>query len=265
MTLMLTCAEVTDHLTDFMEGATPFSLRWRMRTHLSLCPGCKAFLESLRQLPLLVRTALAAEEEPPAAARAALSGALARLVLRSPTTQALAGGQPRPKVADLLAGDGSSDLLGLLQRTQAALHEGPLPTAPPYLPAEILQELPPQSAWSWWGLGLGGARLARVQRSGNGRQELFLLAMPPHCRFPLHGHGGAETLLVLQGGLEDGPRHGQPGDWFHHAEHPAEHAPVADATGCWALVCCDSDALRLQGWRGWVQRFLGFYFSPSTR
>jgi predicted anti-sigma-YlaC factor YlaD len=79
MSLLLTCSQVTNHLTNYLEGATSRTLRWRMRTHLSLCPGCRAFLSSLQALPELVRGALAPAPEPPLEAREALAGALTRL------------------------------------------------------------------------------------------------------------------------------------------------------------------------------------------
>ena len=87
MNPLLTCSQVTDRLTDYQEGATPFALRWRMRIHLSLCPGCKAFLRALKQLPTLVRVALSPSADPAPEAKAALKGALARLGQSKPGAQ----------------------------------------------------------------------------------------------------------------------------------------------------------------------------------
>lgn len=247
MTLLLTCHQVTDRLTDYDEGALPRLFRWRMATHLSLCPGCRAFLASLRRIPGLVKAALAEEPETPPEARTALAGALARL------------GRPRlrvpgPAAETLAAGEA---LLPYLAKSQAAVAAGLLPREAPYLPAEVLADLPDPNTWRWWSLGLGGARMARLKTCDQGHSDLYLLHMPPGGRFPAHRHQGAESLLVLQGGLEDGTTHGDPGTWFHYtAGHPG-HAPVADATGCWALVWAETDAVRLEGWRGWAQRLLG--------
>lgn len=249
MTLLLTCTQVTERLTDHLEGALPARLRWRVATHLALCPGCRAFLASLRRVPGLVRAATTAPPAPlPEGARAALAGALARL------------GQPRPRVPAVVAtalAEGHADpLLALLARTQAALLAGRGEGEAPFLPAEIREGIPPADAWSWWRAGLGGARIARVTRSLETGLELLLVTLPGGGRFPAHGHCGTEHLLVLQGGLDDGVTHAGPGTWLHYpATHP-QHAPSADAEGCWALVVVEPSAVRMAGWRGWAQRLL---------
>lgn len=96
MTLLLTCSQVTDRITDYLEGATSLSLRWRMRTHILVCPGCRAFLRSLQRLPDLVTRALSQGSEPPAEARAALNGALAHLARVGQPSDSVANREGNP-------------------------------------------------------------------------------------------------------------------------------------------------------------------------
>lgn len=247
MSLLFTCRDVSGRLTDLEEGALPWATRLRVRAHLALCAGCRAFRASLRALPGLVRPALAPIPDP-APARAALAGALARL------------GRPRTRVPAAIQEALDAGTADPLLRVQARVHQwlrepGPSPEAP-YLPADVLEALPPPSAWPWWRLGLGGARMARLLTSPDGRHELLLLALPEGRRFPAHRHGGAESLLVLQGGLDDGARHADRGTWLHYAAGHPPHAPRAEGGACWALILADADAVHLEGWRGLAQTLL---------
>ncbi len=249
MGLLFTCAQVTERLTELQEGALPPLAALRVRTHLGLCAGCRALLRSMRALPRLVREALpSGETAAPPEARSALAGALARL------------GQPRPRIPEPLARELAStkpDLpLRLMALAYQILAEGRQAPDEPHLPPEVLRELPTPDTWSWWDRGLGGARMARVATSEDRRHELYVLHMPGGRSIPRHHHEGAESLVVLRGGLSDGVRHGDPGDWlYYEAGHPA-HAPTAEEGGCWVLIRCDAGAVRLQGWRGWIQRLM---------
>lgn len=44
----LTCKEVVELLSDYVEGALPPCTRARVRAHLETCPGCMAYLAQLR-------------------------------------------------------------------------------------------------------------------------------------------------------------------------------------------------------------------------
>ena len=52
---MLTCRDVTEHATDFMEGALPVRTHLAMRLHLFLCRMCRAYLHQLRRTVGLLR------------------------------------------------------------------------------------------------------------------------------------------------------------------------------------------------------------------
>lgn len=45
----LTCHEVIDLLTDYLEDALPAKERRRVEEHLAICDGCTAYLETLRE------------------------------------------------------------------------------------------------------------------------------------------------------------------------------------------------------------------------
>jgi predicted anti-sigma-YlaC factor YlaD len=61
----LTCKEVTEALTHYLEGSLSFGERVRFQMHLGMCFGCRRYL---RQMKLTIRTlgALPAEPIPPA-------------------------------------------------------------------------------------------------------------------------------------------------------------------------------------------------------
>jgi anti-sigma factor RsiW len=44
----ITCREFVELATDFLEGRLPASERERFEDHLTLCPGCQAYMEQLR-------------------------------------------------------------------------------------------------------------------------------------------------------------------------------------------------------------------------
>ena len=46
---MLTCAELVELVTDYMEDALSDEDRRRFEEHVAICPPCRAYLEQMRQ------------------------------------------------------------------------------------------------------------------------------------------------------------------------------------------------------------------------
>jgi anti-sigma factor (TIGR02949 family) len=46
---LLTCKEVVEIVTDYLEGTMSPELRKRFEDHLSTCEGCSAYLEQMRE------------------------------------------------------------------------------------------------------------------------------------------------------------------------------------------------------------------------
>lgn len=51
---MLSCKELTELVTDYLEGRLPFWQRMSFQLHLGMCGHCRAYL---RQMRLAIRTA----------------------------------------------------------------------------------------------------------------------------------------------------------------------------------------------------------------
>ena len=47
---LLTCREMVQLITDYLEHALPDAERLRFEHHLSLCDGCTAYLDQMREL-----------------------------------------------------------------------------------------------------------------------------------------------------------------------------------------------------------------------
>jgi anti-sigma factor RsiW len=45
----MTCKELVELVTDYLEGALPDDVRIRLETHLSGCDGCTNYVEQMRQ------------------------------------------------------------------------------------------------------------------------------------------------------------------------------------------------------------------------
>ena len=45
----ITCQEVVELVTDYLEGELDDATRAEMEAHLALCPGCHTYLEQMRQ------------------------------------------------------------------------------------------------------------------------------------------------------------------------------------------------------------------------
>lgn len=64
----MTCREVVELMTDYLDGALPAAERARFEEHLSGCDGCRAYLAQLRTTRTLIGR-LAAEPVPEAVER----------------------------------------------------------------------------------------------------------------------------------------------------------------------------------------------------
>lgn len=47
-TVELTCQELVERVTDYLDGALPHRERVRFEEHLAICAGCRAYLEQMR-------------------------------------------------------------------------------------------------------------------------------------------------------------------------------------------------------------------------
>jgi anti-sigma factor RsiW len=67
----LSCQELVELVTDYLEGALPNGLRERFDAHIAHCTGCQTYLEQMR---MTIRTTgeLSAESVSPEAERALL-------------------------------------------------------------------------------------------------------------------------------------------------------------------------------------------------
>jgi anti-sigma factor RsiW len=57
----MTCKEITELLTDYLEGKLSPLERWRFRWHIGLCKDCRAYL---RQMRATIRIAGRLSDEP---------------------------------------------------------------------------------------------------------------------------------------------------------------------------------------------------------
>lgn len=46
----MSCKELVEVITDYLEGTLPVPDRMRFEEHLSICPGCQIYLEQMRQV-----------------------------------------------------------------------------------------------------------------------------------------------------------------------------------------------------------------------
>jgi anti-sigma factor RsiW len=49
----MTCRELVELVTDYIEGALPEGARARFDAHLAACSGCRAYLEQMRRTIVL--------------------------------------------------------------------------------------------------------------------------------------------------------------------------------------------------------------------
>ena len=67
----LSCQELVELVTDYLEGAMPPELRKRFDRHIGKCTGCRTYLEQMRET-IRVTGALTPESLAPEAERALL-------------------------------------------------------------------------------------------------------------------------------------------------------------------------------------------------
>jgi anti-sigma factor RsiW len=60
----MSCQELVELVTDYLEGALEESERARFEAHLEECDGCRAYLAQMRTTVRLVRDAARLEEQP---------------------------------------------------------------------------------------------------------------------------------------------------------------------------------------------------------
>lgn len=240
------CRETTAQLTEYLEGAATWNQRIRSLLHLKLCRGCNRLKIDIERLPQIIdRFARLDPAISASIGEAALTYALAHLHEARPSRKP--AGEVPPAVQHRLLT--TTDVpFRLMARVHAAIVAGTAPKAEPFLPADILAELPPSTEWSWHGRrGLRRAQLWRQEED----VTLSLVFMPPHFTLASHRHEGSESLLVLEGELEHEDRCLTDGDWIH-LEAGSSHRPHAFGTGCWCLVR-DEGGIHYLGPLGWFR------------
>jgi putative transcriptional regulator len=83
-----------------------------------------------------------------------------------------------------------------------------------------------------------GAWHHRLPLSPGVEGDLRLFKFAPGYKFPVHGHGGAEFTLVLQGTFDDATGHYERGD-VQDVDEETEHQPVVGKDGCICLIASD--------------------------
>jgi len=60
----LTCQELVELVTDYLDGALTEAERMRFEAHVSACEGCDRYVDQIRTTVALTRDALILEEHP---------------------------------------------------------------------------------------------------------------------------------------------------------------------------------------------------------
>ncbi len=60
----LTCRELVELVTEYLEGALPPDERLRFEAHVAACEGCERYVEQIRTTVTLTREVRALEERP---------------------------------------------------------------------------------------------------------------------------------------------------------------------------------------------------------
>jgi len=239
------CQDVTFLLTDYLEDAIPWNDKFLLRLHLNHCKGCQQLLADFKALPRLVKESpQAAPGELTPIAEQALAGALRKLGhLECPPPT------PVPEPVRALLASGGDLPLRILAQTHQALFSNGLPREAPYLPPQVLSQLPAPNQWKWH--RAGRVRRALLAVDPKGGQRLSMMRVPPKHQIPEHFHHGTESVLVLEGEMEDAGRCLGNGDWIHF-EMGSSHAPYVFEEGCWCLVR-DEGTVKYQSPLGWLR------------
>jgi putative transcriptional regulator len=123
------------------------------------------------------------------------------------------------------------------------------------LPLALRALVPPPAEQQWSSVLKKGIRFLRLLNEAG--TELFLVRLEPGAAFPhhVHGQGGREIALMLQGGAIVGGRTFEAGDWVEFPGGSA-HAPAAlPDEPCWILAQVQGE-VQLSGWRGLLQRLV---------
>jgi len=249
MGMFWTCEETAAALSDYLDGVLPLGLFLKTRAHLFNCPGCRALLATLRALPALAAGAREPEEAFGPLARQALEGALARLA-RGEAPRAWAAAPVPPEARRML--EACPDFaIRLLASTHEQMARAGAPPSGPYpLPRDTLDRLPPPETWHWLEAE-AGIRKAELFAEPQGSVRLFLVHAPPNSILLPHRHLGSESILVLDGGLDDRGREYGPGEWLHYVDGSC-HAPRIPASGCWCLTR-EEGRVRFMGPADWLR------------
>jgi len=96
----------------------------------------------------------------------------------------------------------------------------------------------------------------RLPLSPGVRGDLRLIRLAPGRRMPLHGHGGSELTLVLDGAFIDTSGEYRRGD-IQDVDYRTDHRPMGDKKlGCVCLIASDRQP-RFKGWFGLLLRLFG--------
>lgn len=229
MSLLISCREAVSRLAEFQDGVLPFAQRLTLRLHLVRCEDCRKILVSLEGLPAFLKQHMEPEAPSPEA-KAALTWALEHIGQEQRSRASLA--HPIPgELAPLL----TKGIMGLniQERVYKALFMGNPRSETPHVPEAALAELPALELWQWKRLPFSRIKVATLLQEAG--RVLMVMVAPPHYRYPAHVHVGAESVLVLDGELEDENRQLCTGDWAYY-EPGSMHAPQAGEDGCWTLV-----------------------------
>jgi anti-sigma factor RsiW len=60
----LTCREVLDFLSEYVDGALPAATAAVFEEHLAICPDCRAYLDNFRATLRASKTAYASQDAP---------------------------------------------------------------------------------------------------------------------------------------------------------------------------------------------------------
>jgi anti-sigma factor ChrR (cupin superfamily) len=238
------CSEITCLLTEYQEGTLPWIERLQVKRHLERCPQCQSLACDLEALPALVQHLESDPAEWLPLAERALEGALQQLDSPRPVP-----GTPVPEPLQVPLAAGGDLPLRILAQVHEAMSRRDYPRKAPFLPQEVLSQLPSPEQWKW--TSAGRARRALLAVDPVEGQRLSIFYAPPKYQIPAHTHQGTESLLVLEGEMEDEDRCLGNGQWIH-TDNGSSHAPYIFEEGCWCLIR-DEGTIHFDGPLGWLR------------